>query len=96
MSSPAKAVKLVKARPKALKAHFEPIGGFNDEWILRIAGNHDVTRIIAAWGRGGELRNRGQQVLKMLRDYSVEQVGESSYPRHPLYLKGDLKPCATP
>ena len=79
--------------PVALHTHFDSIGGFNDEWISRVAANRDVTRIVAAWGRGGEFRNRGRQVLGILRDYSVETVGESTYPKHPLYLKGDLKPA---
>jgi hypothetical protein len=83
--------------PVALKAHPDPVGIFrNDECILRIAAHPCVTQIIAAWGRGGELNGRDKQVLKMLRDYTVHQVGEWKFPRHPLYLKADLQPEPTP
>lgn len=68
------------------------IGPDNDEWICRVAEAPEIVRVVAAWGRRGEYGGRDREVLTTVR-CQFEQVGESDYPRHPLYLKSELKPA---
>ena len=79
-------------KPDVIKTHSDPIGMLNDEWILKITSNSEIDHIIAAWGRRGAFKGRDQQVIKNLEHHSLSMIGKAEFPRHPLYLKGDLKP----
>jgi hypothetical protein len=81
--------------PLALYRAKDPVGPWNDDYILKAV--EDSSLVIACWGNHGALLNRGWTVIRLLEDAGVKlmrlgamtQVGQ---PRHPLYLKGDLKP----
>lgn len=75
-------------KPKDLFLANDPIGVDNDKWLREIHNRGGF--MVAAWGRHGEYRGRDKVVMKMLTN--LHQIGEAEYPRHPLYLKGDLLP----
>jgi len=81
--------------PKALKGHADPIGPENDEHIVSSAKVCQMT--ICAWGTHGSYLNRASKVLGLLRSANITPralgVTKDGAPRHPLYLKGDLRPA---
>lgn len=79
--------------PKGLKEVEDPIGPDNDRHIARLAKQADL--VIAGWGTHGALMDRGDRVLEVLRSVCVPhclEVTKHGFPKHPLYLKGDLEP----
>jgi len=78
--------------PRNLWTHPDPIGPENDAWILRVANDPEVKLFICAWGRHGERNGRDRAVLKLLFGVPLYMIGQSSYPRHPLYLRKNLGP----
>lgn len=83
----------VSTEPKKLKIVGDPIGPENDSYLKRM--HADCALTVAAWGRWGNLKGRGRAVLKMLQETkSVMSLGTNGdgTPKHPLYLKADLKP----
>jgi hypothetical protein len=77
--------------PRELVAHVDPIGPRNDEF-LRLHGMATTT-LVAAWGNGGSLHGRGEEVTVMLAEAGVRLMclgqTRSGEPRHPLYVKAD-------
>jgi hypothetical protein len=79
--------------PAALKSHRDPVGPENDEYLAALMV--DSSMVICAWGAHGGLVSRGRTIaawatrLTVLHHLGLTKEG---YPRHPLYLKGDLKP----
>ena len=77
--------------PEVMKRSFSPRGSENDEFILKAFEEAELT--VAAWGNDGKYMNRGREVCDLLDDelhcLGLTQNGE---PKHPLYLKKDLKP----
>lgn len=69
----------------------EPIGRENDVNLLLYADKAGM--VVAAWGNHGKLGNRGGNVRDMLNG-RLHYLGLTSegYPKHPLYLRKDLKP----
>ena len=73
--------------PKVLSSHADPVGPANDQALLGIRGR--AATVVAAWGNGGLLRNRGREVARMLGSrgelwcLGLTKLGE---PRHPLYI----------
>ncbi len=79
--------------PKGLKKVEDPIGPDNDRHITRLAKQADL--VIAGWGTHGTLMDRGEQVMEVLSRVCVPHclaVTKHGFPKHPLYLKGDLEP----
>ena len=74
--------------PSALRGAADPVGPRNDRYILRAA--RDADRVVCAWGVHGALGNREAEVLALLRDLALENLGltQGGYPRHPLYVAG--------
>lgn len=75
--------------PSALSTIPDPVGYSNDDAIRRIA--MDVGAVVCCWGNNGTFRDRGPQVLRMLRRVvpgSVYHMGltKTGQPKHPLYL----------
>jgi len=80
--------------PKALRDHIDPVGPENDEQIISSAQVCQMT--ICAWGTHGTYRNRASKVLDLLRKAGIKPhalaLSKDGHPKHPLYLKSDLKP----
>lgn len=74
----------------------DPIGPENDKHLLRMAERADT--ILFAYGQPSQkLRFRGPQVASMLAEshlskFHVLELALDGTPKHPLYLKGSLKP----
>ena len=69
--------------PRALKMASDPIGPRTDLWLRRAAAETDT--VIAAWGNGGLLMNRGKTVHQMLKNPCCLGLTALGMPRHPLY-----------
>ena len=76
----------------------DPIGSENDAYLITFCQRADI--VIAAWGNHGELHGRGTAVKRLFKDYGIplHHLGftKLGHPRHPLYLKADLKPSVWP
>jgi hypothetical protein len=74
----------------------DPVGPDNDRYLLDMALQVDL--VVMAYGtpRIPALRARGPQVAAMLRAAGVQlyvlELSSAGVPKHPLYLRGDLKP----
>lgn len=70
----------------------DKIGKENDFFIKKYAEKSGL--IVAAWGIHGNLFDRGNQVLDLLNKFAVRVLGQNKdgTPKHPLYLKKNLKP----
>lgn len=85
--------------PKGLYRHPEPVGPGTDAAIRRAARRADL--VVCGWGEHGRLLDRGAAVLAMLRAArgvapKLAHLGltKSLQPKHPLYLRADLRPVA--
>lgn len=78
--------------PKVLYKHPDPVGRLNNYHIDKAAA--EATTIICAWGAHGKLYRRGRDVLYLLEARRPQHLGltKGLQPKHPLYLKADLKP----
>lgn len=76
----------------------DPVGSENDNHLMSMAERADL--ILLAYGLPKpSLRYRGIQVAHMLaerhaRKLHVLELSRAGIPKHPLYLKGTLKPTA--
>ena len=75
--------------PSELCAVPDPIGTENDKWLEQCAQAAGI--IVAAWGNRGQYMNRGQQVMLRLGSLYCLGVTKHGHPKHPLYLRKDLK-----
>lgn len=68
------------------------IGPSNDGWIEEAA--EDASLIVCAWGKGGALLRRSEQVLKMLERFELSAMllNNDGSPSHPLYLPKQTTP----
>ncbi|WP_075035065.1 DUF1643 domain-containing protein [Halobacillus dabanensis] len=80
--------------PKYLKVHPNPIGDENDRYILDAVNESDL--LLLAWGgKHSSIKNRNKEVQSILSPYEpycLKKTVKGNHPRHPLYLKKDLKP----
>lgn len=79
--------------PKGLREVEDPIGEDNDRHITRLARGADL--VVAGWGTHGKLMGRGEAVHGLLGRVCEPRclaVTKDGYPKHPLYLRGDLEP----
>ncbi len=79
--------------PLALLELDDPIGPDNDKHILGIAAGASL--IIAAWSQHSVLLERGahvRQLLKLARQPVFYLEMGAKGPKHPLYLREDIKP----
>ena len=69
----------------------DPIGPMNDGALIEIAATSD--RIVCAWGNQGTLRNRDQDVRKLLkgRELVALEITGTGQPKHPLYVRADIE-----
>lgn len=75
--------------PKALYSHPDPVGPDNDGHISSV--RETVPEMIAAWGAHGKFMGRGGAVFRTVPMKTLAWTSDGQ-PRHPLYLKGNLKP----
>ncbi|WP_248928653.1 DUF1643 domain-containing protein [Paenibacillus hamazuiensis] len=80
--------------PKNLHLCDNPVGDDNDSYILESI--RDTPMVIAAWGEHGRIRNRGKQVLELIRSAGVKVYAlkklKNGEPGHPLYLSNNVQP----
>lgn len=80
--------------PADMMAADDPVGPENDRWLLQTAKESSL--VVAAWGADGVYRDRNRAVLGLLRAEGIAlhylELTKHREPRHPLYLKSDLKP----
>lgn len=79
--------------PADMKRAVDPIGEDNDDALREIAYEADL--VVCAWGAHGDYMGRDEHVtatLRRIRDLHALAFTASDMPRHPLYLRGDLKP----
>ena len=80
--------------PKALKLDSDPVGPSNDSQIVISVDIADIT--VLAWGGHGVYKNRGREVVDMLKNHKLEHklyclgMTKTNQPKHPLYLRKDL------
>lgn len=76
--------------PKNLKKVDDPIGEDNDKWLIDLQDTCDL--VVLAWGTNGTLMDRNEQVIEMFETPHCLALSKDGHPKHPLYLKKDLKP----
>ena len=84
---------LVSTDPKGLKSIENPAGAENDYYIRNTMKKHST--IFCGWGNHGKDRNRDSEVIKIITEAGrvpkCLAVNKTGTPKHPLYLKKDLK-----
>ena len=78
--------------PEAMKKADEPIGKDTDKRLNEFGQRKDLDKIIAVWGDDGAFMDRGLKVKSMFKQLWVLKLSEAGQPRHPRFLKEDLKP----
>lgn len=83
-------------QPAELGRAYDPVGPLTDQHLLH-ASEHSE-KIICAWGASPFAVRRQPAVLKLLaaRQLHCLDISKAGYPKHPLYLKGDLIPRSFP
>jgi hypothetical protein len=86
----------ISPEPTELKHQVDPIGPDNNRHVLEAIQNSE--KVIAAWGqsiRTGFVKTRIRETLELLSSvdvYTLELTVCGEFPKHPLYLRGDLTP----
>lgn len=82
--------------PTALYTSDDPVGPENDAAILESVAGAGL--VVCAWGAHGNLHQRGENVLQLLRATGVTphylKLNNDGTPKHPLYVGYDVKPQA--
>ena len=85
--------------PEKLLWHSNPLGVSNNEYIIEMASRCSL--IVTAWGNGKiverlEKAYPAYKPLKGLKTHELHylELSKTGDPKHPLYLKGDLRPTA--
>lgn len=72
------------------------VGPRNNEYLLHTARAAEL--VIAAWGVGGGHLDREGHVIRMCAQTRIDlhalALSKDGHPRHPLYLRADLKPAS--
>ena len=76
--------------PQGLYAEQDPIGIDNDFYIRECADKAEIT--IACWGNHGSFNNRSLEVYDLVKSLYCLDINKSGEPKHPLYIKRDIKP----
>lgn len=82
--------------PKALYLSECPVQEYetndNNDYLMKIASKCKL--IVFAWGVHGDLHKRGNDVIEMFKIFDTYCLAKTQdgFPKHPLYLKKDLKP----
>lgn len=80
--------------PKGLKDEGGLNGIDNLYWILKCCKSAGI--VVCAWGTHGAFKDRHRMTLEQLNanSFNAHHLGltKNGYPKHPLYLRGDLRP----
>lgn len=81
--------------PKEIKnKEIDPIGEKNNTYILRTCKDADL--VIAAWGENGKFKSRNAFVESLICKEGIDLyclgLTKEGYPRHPLFVRGDVQP----
>ncbi len=76
--------------PKELSKVSDPIGPENNRYIWEAVSGDGI--VIAAWGACNHVRNRMDWALPASKELYCLGKTKDGHPKHPLYLKADLKP----
>lgn len=77
--------------PKRIREVPSPVGHENDKWIAFVVAICD--KLIFAWGINGSFMNREKSIMNKYKDYAYYlELSKGGHPKHPLYLKADIKP----
>lgn len=86
----------ISTEPKNLRRQIDPVGPDNNRHVLETVQNSE--RVIAAWGQSIKtafVKKRIQETLELLSSvdvYTLDLTVCGEFPKHPLYLRGDLTP----
>lgn len=86
--------------PRAMKSHPHPVdltGSLRNDTVIRMLAEHVALHagwIVCAWGAHGTHRGRADTVRRLLAGLPLRYLALTAggQPRHPLYLRADLKP----
>lgn len=82
---------LCSTNPERLRRHHDPVGRYNAVFVRQAV--HQADLVVAAWGGGGVLANRGLDMARSLRASGVVlkalRVTSTGQPWHPLYVPAD-------
>jgi hypothetical protein len=78
--------------PKVMLNHPEPIGPVNSIQYMNAKLADIKGPKIAAWGKHGAHRGRGDEVLRMVPGLQYLRLNGDGSPAHPLYLPASLVP----
>lgn len=78
----------ISSEPEELKKCADPLGD-NDGWLERISPKCE--QVVFAWGAFKEATERSEEVIRMFPDAKALIINMDGSPRHPLYVKGDIK-----
>lgn len=76
------------AYPNELMKAADPIGPENNRYLKET--EEKVNKVVFAWGADGAFLNRDKEVMKLITKGHYIALTKKGYPRHPLYLNGDL------
>lgn len=83
----------ISTDPKGLRGQVDAVGPENDKYVLDAV--HQSEMVIVAWGKKTFAHGRIEEVLELLSFvdlYAIKVTNCGRYPKHPLYLRGDLSP----
>lgn len=91
--------------PKKLRglSRIAAIGPENNRYLIQESRRADL--VVAAWGAGGSLLDRSQEIVRMMNAEQVRlhalgftepKFPKRPEPRHPLYMRADVKPTPMP
>jgi hypothetical protein len=80
--------------PKELELVKDPIGPLNDEYIKYIIKHYfyDKPLVVASWGTFELAKRRVNKVFSLTNSLHYLELSKDGSPKHPLYLRGNLKP----
>jgi len=76
--------------PAEMRAADDPVGPDNDYFVKELSMIAELT--VMSWGASGSFMARDFAVKTFLKNACYLALTKSGQPRHPLYLKKDLKP----
>lgn len=88
----------VSTNPRGLRAAEDPVGPDTDAELL--AACRGALHVICGWGNHGKYRDRGAQLLSLLRANGIRpkalHINDDGSPKHPLYIGYDVQPFDMP